>query len=159
MPAVAKRNQHRHYKTLIVLVLAMTIGAFVLFWAARFSPITPLKGTREAATDWTRISVRAETPAADRGFFHYRIDAAGRLFQSYAWKAGQGERNTPGTIHVLLTCPDDRLEVSPEQAGTLSQIISKLRQRHGVPADRVRVEPTADRTTGEDARPSRLRRT
>ncbi len=159
MSAVAKRNQHRHYKTLIVLVFAMTVGAFVLFWAARFSPVIPLRGTREAGADWTRISVRAEALPVSRGFFHYRIDAAGRLFQSYAWKAGQGERNTPGTIHVLLTCPDERLEVSPEQAKTLSQIISKLRNRHGVPADRVRVEPTADRTTGEDARPSRLRRT
>jgi hypothetical protein len=159
MLGVATRNQHRHYKTLIVLVLAMTVGAFVLFWAARVSPVTPLRGTREASADWTRISVRAEAPAASRGFFHYRIDAAGRLFQSYAWKAGQGERNTPGTIHVLLTCPDERLQISPEQAGTLSQIISKLRHRHAVPADRVRVEPTADRGAGEDAQPSRLRRT
>ncbi len=159
MAGVATRNQHRHYKTLIVLVLAMTIGAFVLFWAARLSPVIPLSATREARVDWSRISVRAEALPVTRGFFHYRIDASGRLFESYAWKAGQSERNTPGTIHVLLTCTDESLQVSPEQARTLSQIISKLRQRHSVPADRVRVEPTAARRTGDDARPSRLRRT
>lgn len=140
MPAGAISHQHRHFKTLIVLVLAMTSGTILLFWVARIAPITPLRGKSAAAAAWTRIAVRAEPAELSHGFYHYRIDATGRLFQSHAWLEGRRERTSPETVHILLTCPDRSLRVSPAQAETLSRIISELRTRHAIPPTRVSVE-------------------
>ncbi|MFQ5428837.1 MAG: hypothetical protein ACE5E1_00895 [Phycisphaerae bacterium] len=129
--------QHRHFKTLIVLVIAMTGGTFLLFWIARFAPITPL---RASVAPWDRIMVRAEPARAPRGFFHYRIGPAGRLFQSQAWLEGLHERGSHGTIHILLTCEDRDLRVTPAQAKTLSSVLSKLRREYAIPTRRVAVE-------------------
>ncbi len=137
MAAVHARHQHRHFKTLIVLVLAMTGGTFLLFGVARMSPVTPL---RASAGPWNQIVVRTEGPQSDRGFFHYRIDESGRLFQSYAWKAGQHDRRNPGTIHVLLTCPDNSLQVTGAQARTLSVILGQLQSRFAVSSDAITVD-------------------
>jgi hypothetical protein len=137
MAAVHARHQHRHFKTLIVLVLAMTGGTFLLFGIARMSPVTPL---RASAGPWNQIVVRTEGPQSDRGFFHYRIDESGRLFQSYAWKAGQHDRSNPGTIHVLLTCPDSKMQVTGPQARTLSAILGQLQEQFAVSNDAVTVD-------------------
>jgi len=140
MSAGAISHQHRHFKTLIVLVLSMTIGTILLFWVAQIAPITPLRGKTAAAVTWTRVVVRAQPAETSHGFYHYRIDESGRLFQSHAWLEGRHDRNSPGAIYVLLTCPDLRLRVSPSQAETLSRIISELRDKHAIGEERVSVE-------------------
>lgn len=137
MAAIQARHQHRHFKTLIVLVLAMTGGTFLLFTIAQFSPVTPL---RASAGPWNQIVVRTEGPQTDRGFFHYRIDDSGRLFQSYAWKAGQHDRSSPGAIHVLLTCTDHKMQVTGAQARTLSVILQQLQQQFAVSSDAISVD-------------------
>ncbi len=153
------RNQYRHYRTLIALVLAMSAGTTILFWLARFSPVTPLRSTAAGSRQWTQISVRAETDDASRGFFHYRIDDGGRLYQSYAWKAGQDERSSPRTIHILLTCLHADAKVTERQAKTLSKVISQLRDEFEIPADRVYVEAARGVAEKGEADRSRLRRT
>ncbi|MCG8408540.1 MAG: hypothetical protein MI923_25340 [Phycisphaerales bacterium] len=159
MPSGSVRHQNRHFKTLIVLVLAMTSGTFLLFWVAQVAPVTPLKGKTLSTKAWTEISVRANAASAPRGFFHYRIDHTGRLFQSNAWTAGQHDRGHPGAIHVLLTCPDYDMRVSPSQAKTLSQIISKLRHDHAIASDKVQVDATEGVVDSSQPLPRRLRRT
>ena len=140
MPAGAISHQHRHFKTLIVLVLAMTSGTVLLFWVAQIAPITPLRGKTAATAAWTQIAVRAQPAEVSHGFYHYRIDATGRLFQSRAWLEGRHDRSTPGAVHVLLTCPDRSLRVSAAQGETLSRIIAELRGKHTIPEARVSVE-------------------
>lgn len=159
MRATTARNQYRHYRTLIALVLAMSAGTSLLFWLARFSPVTPLRSTAQASLQWTQISVRAESEQAPRGFFHYRIDEAGHLYQSYAWKAGQADRGTPKTIHILLTCHDVDARVTEPQARTLSKVISQLRDQYDIAADRVYVEATRGVAERGEVDRSRLRRT
>jgi len=143
----AKQQQHRHYKTLIVLVASMTAGTLMLYSLAQLSPrVTPLSSRTPG--QWNRISIRALTSDAPRGFFHFRIDADGRLFQSRAWDAGQYERGTPGTVHVLLTCQRSDRRVTSSQADTLSRIISQLRRELSIESDNV----TVDHATGETVR-------
>lgn len=138
----AKKQQHRHYKTLIVLVASMTVGTFMLYSLAQISPkVTPLHSRTPG--HWNRISIRALTTEAQRGFFHFRIDTDGRLFQSRAWDTGQFDRGTPGTVHVLLTCKRNDLRVSSNQAETLSRIISQLRRELSIEAENVTVDSTA----------------
>lgn len=151
MPATAHRHQHRHFKTLIVLVLAMTGGTFLLFWIAQITPITPL---RASVNNWTHISVRAAEGRSTAGFYHYRIDEVGRLFRNQSWNAETGDDRPGKTIVVVLTCPNGDQRVSSAQAGTLTHLLSELRHRHGIPADRVRVEPPA----GTARRPGALPR-
>ncbi|MFQ5501829.1 MAG: N-acetylmuramoyl-L-alanine amidase [Phycisphaerae bacterium] len=156
MPAVAARHQHRHLKTLIVLVLSMTGGTYFLFWIAQFSPVTPL---RASVRNWTKISVRAESDRIPGGFYHYRVDETGRLFQSRAWETGQYERNSPGTIHILLSCGNDRVRVSPEQAKTLSRILSTLRRDYIIPVRNVVVDTNHEYADPSPKRPDTSRRT
>jgi hypothetical protein len=159
MSASAVRHQYRHYRTLIVLVLAMTAAAMLLFWLGRFSPVTPLRSTVASTKHWTQISVRAENSQSDRGFFHYRIDEAGKLFQSYAWKAGQYERSTPKTVHILLCCDEPDAKVSDSQTKTLIRLISQVRTDFDIPADRVFVEASKGIADRGEVERSRLRRT
>lgn len=159
MSAHSVRHQYRHYRTLIALVLAMTGGTMVLFWLGRFSPVTPLRSTAAMNRPWTQISVRAEDGRGARGFFHYRIDETGRLFQSYAWKAGQPDRATPKTIHVLLSCGTPDAKVTDAQARTLTRVISQIRSEHDIAADRVFVEAAKGIADRGESGSSRLRRT
>ncbi|HWL95199.1 MAG TPA: hypothetical protein VNT79_16890, partial [Phycisphaerae bacterium] len=158
MSAHAIRNQYRHYRTLIVLVLAMTVGTSMLFWLARFSPITPLRSTASTTRAWTQISVRAESSGARAGFFHYRIDETGRLFESYAWQAGQSERSAPKTVQILLTCSAPEAPVNADQAKTLAHVISSLQKRFEIAGDRIFVEAAKGVADRGSANP-RLRRT
>lgn len=144
MAAGKSRHQHRHYKTLIALVVSMTGGTFFLLWVGRLSPVTPLRGQVLATPRWTEIAVRAESDHNPRGFFHLRIDEAGRLFQSSAWKIGQPDPDHPESIHLLLTSAEEGATAAQRQ--TLSRTIADLRQQHGIPSSGVSVispEPRA----------------
>ncbi|HPF39633.1 MAG TPA: N-acetylmuramoyl-L-alanine amidase [Phycisphaerae bacterium] len=150
-----KPQQNRHYKTLIVLVCSMTIGTFVLYGMAQISPAIPLQS--RAATHWNSISIRKVVQDAPRGFFHFRIDHEGRIFQSRAWDAGQFDRSNPGAIQVLLTCDRDDLVPSYGQYESLELFISRLCKTYSIDSERgITVEQPA--ATVADARPH-LRRT
>lgn len=146
MAASKSRHQHRHYKTLIALVLSMTGGTFFLLWVGRLTPVTPLRGQVAAAQRWNEITVRAESDHNPRGFFHLRIDEAGQLFQSSAWKIGQPDPDHPEAIHVLLT---SAAGVTPAQTQTLSRTIADLRRQHGIASERVSV--VADESRAQSA--------
>ncbi len=138
MAASTSRHQHRHYKTLIALVVSMTGGTFFLLWVGRLSPVTPLRGKVPAPQRWSEIAVRAENDHNPRGFFHLRIDEAGQLYQSSAWKIGRPDPDHPETILVLLTSTDDA-GVTQVQTQTLSRTLADLRRQHGIPSERVSV--------------------
>ena len=84
--------------------------------------------------------MRAVDAHDSRGFFHLRIDEAGRLLQSSPWKAGRDEPQTPGTIHVLISCNSPEGRLTSIQTKTLTDLLTELRAKHGIPADRVRVK-------------------
>lgn len=149
-----QQQQNRHYKTLMVLVCSMTIGTFVLYGMAQISPAIPLQS--RSNNNWNRILIRATTTDAPRGFFHFRIDAEGRVFQSRAWDARQIDRNNPGAIKVLLTCDRPDLVPTPDQYHNLELFISQLRKTYYIAGENVAMEQTS--TTVADARPH-LRRT
>lgn len=138
MAASKSRHQHRHYKTLIALVVSMTGGTFFLLWVGRLSPVTPLRGQVLTTPRWSEIAVRAESNRNPRGFFHLRIDESGQLFQSSAWKIGQPDPDRPETIHLLLTSASGD-GVTDAQRQTLSRTIADLRQQHGIPSSRIGV--------------------
>lgn len=137
MAAGKSRHQHRHYKTLIALVVSMTGGTFVLLWVGKLSPVTPLRGQVPATPRWSEIAVRADSDHKPRGFFHLRIDEAGQLFQSSAWKIGQPDPDHPETIHLLLTSSSEGVTTAQKQ--TLSRTIADLRRQHAIPTNGVSV--------------------
>ena len=137
MAAAKSRHQHRHYKTLIALVVSMTGGTFFLLWVGRLSPVTPLRGQVISAPRWSGITVRTESDRNPRGFFHLRIDESGQLFQSSAWKIGQPDPDHPSAIHVLLT--SEGAGVTAAQTQTLSRTIADLRLQHGIASNDVSV--------------------
>lgn len=145
MPAKTVRHQHRHFKTLIVLVLSMTGGTYFLFWVGGLAPVTPLRGSTGLAVDapsaWDRIQVQAR-PTGDREpFFHFRIDPTGRLLESRAWQAGQGSGRATGTIHILVSCSTTEARLTASQSSALVRLIADLRGRYGIAKDRVVIEP------------------
>lgn len=141
MRAQIKSDPNRHYKTLIALVLSMTCVTLFLFWLANVTPVTPLRGKVGAAPTWDRISVRAEKePGAERGFFHFRIDEQGRLFQTSAWKGGVPSPVRRGTIHILLSNDNPLNPPTVEQTQTLSRTIKELRTRFKIGVDQVLVD-------------------
>ncbi len=160
MPATASYSHHnRHFKTLIALVLAMTGGTLLLFWLGHLSPVTPLRSQAAMPSVWTDITVRAQQTVSPRGFFHYRIDEAGRVFQSYAWKVGQHEKGVPGAVQILLTCPDRNVQLSPSQVAALSHILSDLRSQFAIPTENVHVQDTYEGVNASGVRSDHLRRT
>lgn len=140
MPARIAPHPHRHFKTLIVLVLSMTGATFFLFWLANLSPVTPLRARPMQSLNWDSISVRAERPGDTRGFFHFRIDEDGKLYQTSAWKAGQPSANLPGAIHILLSSDSGSDRPTVAQASSLSRTISELRRRYGIGESQVHVD-------------------
>ncbi len=159
MAIAASHSHHRHYRTLIALVVSMTGGTLLLYWMAQLSPVTPLRGRAGGGRTWSQIAVRALPEQLPTGFYHYRIDASGRLFASQAWEAGLPGRNAPGTVHVLLSCRDAGLRVTPSQTRTLSRVLGYLRETHAIPLDQIYVEPPATADAGPAIRSSNLRRT
>jgi hypothetical protein len=146
MPATTARHQHRHFKTLIVLVLSMTGGTMFLFWVGGLAPVTPLRGKTVAAVDnrdadnWSRISVRAQRSDQPLGFHHFRIDQQGRISEDPAWQTGQQDSRTPGTVHVVLSCDSTPDRVRPIQTKVLSRLIADLRAQYHIPKDQVRID-------------------
>lgn len=141
MAAATVRHQHRHYKTLIVLVLAMTGGTFLLFWVGKLAPVIPLRGNTQVAPSWDRILVRAEPADAvtASGFYHLRIDGCGWLYQSSAWNAGRQDRNAPGTIQLVLTSDQPGGKITPAQSQALSHVIADLCKQYRIRPERIAV--------------------
>jgi hypothetical protein len=137
MALIHARNQHRHLKTLIVLVLSMTGGTIFLYWVGRLTPVTPLRA--KASPAWNQIIVRPADPAHEDGFFHLKVDEKGRLVQSPAWLTQQPAEGGEGVIQLLVTsaAADDR--ITPLQTKTLAQTITSLRRDYRIPADRVHI--------------------
>ena len=138
MPAKSASHAHRHYKTLVALVLSMTGGTIFLFWLGNITPVTPLRGKAQSNTVWNRITVRTDTTAS--GFFHFRIDENGSLFQTQAWKIGQHSPRNPGSIEILLTSQDLARPIAAAQREALSRTLSDLRRQYQIAADRVTAE-------------------
>jgi hypothetical protein len=137
MPARTASTSHRHFKTLIALVLSMTGGTFFLFWLANLSPVIPLRARPNQAANWDRISVRTARPGDDRGFFHFRIDEQGHLFQTSAWKAGQASAGSPGVIHILLSSEGNSDRATTVQTTALSRAIADLCRQYGISENRI----------------------
>lgn len=113
----------------------MTGGTFFLFWIGKLAPVTPLR-----AKVWNQIVVRSVSPTEDRGFFHFRVDREGRLYQSNAWSNGRRASPGEGAIYILVSRASDGPEILPAQTRAISVIVSDLTQRYHIPPDRVSVD-------------------
>jgi len=138
-----------------MLVLAMTGGTMSLFWLAQVSPVTPLSGRTASPSAWNAIAIRTASSDDPRGFYHFRIDESGRVFQSGAWQGFRSHPDTPGAIHILVTTNRPGQIVSPAQAATLSRTLSDLQSRLSIPDARIVVADDAP-ATGETERSVRL---
>lgn len=137
MAASSRRHRHRHYKTLILLVLSMTGGTFLLLWLAQFSPVTPLRSRTPGQGDWREVVIRAESASTSSGFYHLRVDRNGRLYRSEAWRHQQPHPDQPTTVQVLLSATNSDGRPTPAQQQTLSRVLAELSSRHGITSDRV----------------------
>ena len=135
MPANSSRHQFRHFKTLIVLVLAMTGGTIFLYWVGRLAPVTPLRAKTPAA--WSQILVRATDPQADQGFFHFRIDEQGHVDESNAWAGQRYAANSEGTIHLVVSCSAADGKLTTAQTNALTRTLTGLRKTFGIPTERI----------------------
>jgi len=141
MQAHAALHKHRHLKTLILLVISMTVGAFFLFWLGQMTPVTPLRGKSKVAASWNQISVRTSSAqAVDTGFFHLRIDEFGRLFQTNAWRAHTADPRKVGTIQVVLSLADTNAGISKTQERALARLIKDLRREFAISAEEIRLD-------------------
>lgn len=141
----AARHQHRHYKTLIVLVLSMTSGTLFLFWVGKLAPakpLTALRGEVSAVERWDQILVQAQRAEDPEGFHHFKIDEAGRPTKSPAWDAGRHDERGSGAIHILVTCDSPDAQLTPLQGEQLARLIAILRAEHPIGRDRVQVLKT-----------------
>lgn len=137
MSAPSRRHQHRHYKTLILLVLSMTGGTALLLWLAQYSPVTPLRSRMAGQGEWREICIRAESAATSSGFYHLRVDRTGRLYRSEAWKQQQSHPDQPGAVQILLSATNQDGRPTPAQQQTLSRVLAELFERHSIASDRV----------------------
>ena len=142
MAATATRHQHRHFKTLILLVIAMTVGTFFLFWVDRLTPLTA-----RTATPWREIAIRSAGVSGDWGFYHIRIDESGDLYETNAWQTGPRDPRAGGTIHVVLTRQDPRRTAPHAQAAALARVLEQLRGKYRIPQRHVRVVGPSDAVT------------
>ena len=137
MPAAAVRHQHRHFKTLIALVVATTGGTFFLYGAAKLSPVTPLRANVSADKLWTDIDVSEQLPGSATGFYHWRIDKSGRpASPSDAWNNNQDPYGN-GRIQLLVASPSKDGGITKRQAEQLDRLITELRGKYNIPKDRV----------------------
>lgn len=137
MATVAARHQHRHLKTLILLVVSMTGGTIFLYWVGKLAPVTPLRAKTAAA--WNQIVIRPVSPRADQGFYHLRIDQHGRVEESSAWAAQRHARDNEGAIHIVVACAKPDSRVTTAQSKALTKTISNLRKTYAIPAEKVRL--------------------
>lgn len=147
MPQDSARHQHRHFKTLILLVISTTGGTFFLFWADQLAPTQrpqTLQGLAATApSPWNGINVRTES-RANPGFFHFRIDPSGRLFQSSAWRTKLQAPGSEGVIHVVLSRPRPDRPPSKSQAEMLARIVDRLQRQYRIPGNRISAAPRPD---------------
>jgi len=139
MPTVSV--QQRHFKTLIALVLAMTGGTLLLFGVAKLTPVmhvAPLRADARAAKTWTQVVVRSAAADSPKGFFHWRIDEVGRLYQTDAWANGQ-DSSGDGSIQVLISTSAPGGKITPKQSQQLTRLLADLQGQFGISKDRVRV--------------------
>lgn len=140
MPQDSARHQHRHFKTLILLVISTTAGTYFLFWADQLAPtqrpqtLQGLSATAEAP--WDGILVRTESEQKP-GFFHFRIDNSGQLYQSSAWRTSRQDPRSEGVIHLVLS--RSRFDQSPSrpQADTLARVLDHLQRKYGISRSRI----------------------
>lgn len=137
MAIASTRSQHRHYKTLIVLVVAMTGGTLFLYWVGQLSPVTPLRSSTPSAEAWRQIGIRVQPTSEFAGFYHWRVDEHGDLYRSAAWRQGQQDPTLPGTIQILLTTAARTDRVGENQAKALARLVGDLRERYHIQEDRV----------------------
>ncbi len=141
MQANSVANKNRHFKTLILLVVSMTFGAFFLFWLGQMTPVTPLTARAKTSATFKDIAVRTTlAEARDKSFFHLRIDEQGRLFQTTAWKAKAHDPRRLGTIEVVLTLPDRDEGITAVQEKSLAKLLADLRKDFAIPTDNIRLD-------------------
>ncbi len=146
-----RQHQHRHYKTLIILVLAMTGGMLFLFWVAEMAPVTPLRSQVPATEPWDRILVKAQDLSSPKGFCHIYIDEQGQPFKSRAWEERREQPGNDGAIVVVVGCESAEGRLTNSQAKALSRIIADLRARHRIRGDHVEVvTPSRLASSGDD---------
>jgi hypothetical protein len=142
MAAPSVRNQHRHFKTLILLVVSMTVGTVFLYWIDEVSPSHRKSAFQRlaaaSASPWNSIDVRTEN-ADDGNGFHFHIDPSGRLFRSRLWSPDEATANSNGVIQILVTPgPRSRGEISRTQQDTLARLIDQLSREYRIPPERIR---------------------
>ncbi len=145
MAAATCKHKHRHFKTLILLVVSMTGGAFLLFWVDQNTPTHRPRTLRGLVptTGWTDVAVRTVSAAENHGFFHFRIASDGQWYQSNAWAQGRRDEKSTSTIHVVLTKPGDTGRVSTAQQSALRQLVDQLRRQYQIAPDHIKPVQTA----------------
>ena len=151
MAAAPCKHKHRHLKTLILLVVSMTGGAFLLFWVDQNTPTHRPRTLRGLvpSSGWTDVAVRTVPAAGEHGFFHFRIASDGQWYQSSAWTQGQRDPKAQSTIHVVLTKPAGASRVSDAQQSALRKLVEQLRRQYQIAPDHIR--PVQDTLTRSDA--------
>ncbi|MBI5764040.1 MAG: N-acetylmuramoyl-L-alanine amidase [Planctomycetes bacterium] len=152
MQAQSVANKNRHFKTLILLVVSMTVGAFFLFWLGQMTPVTPLSARAKSAAPFKEIAVRtgmAET--RDKSFFHLRIDEEGRLFQTTAWKAKAHDPRRLGTIQIVLTVSEQDEGISAAQQKCLARLLADLRKDFAIASSNIRLDKMPTLASHEDS--------
>lgn len=145
MAAAPCKHKHRHFKTLILLVVSMTGGAFLLFWVDKNTPTHRPRTLRGMVANhaWTDVAVRAVGAGEDHGFFHFRIAPDGQWYQSNAWTERRRDPKAESTIHVVLSRPVGSSRVSDAQQSALRQLVEQLRREYKISLDHVRPVATA----------------
>ena len=143
MASQSIKHSNRHFKTLILLVVSMTAGAFLLFWIDKHTPTHRPRTLRglTASKPWTDVAIRSAASAQGVGLFHFRIDADGNWYQSSAWKNGLRDPANEGTIHILLTRDGGG---SPEaQQLALRRLVDQIQREHRIDTDHIHAIPAA----------------
>jgi hypothetical protein len=145
MSASSAAHKNRHYKTLIVLVLSMTMGTLFLFWLGKFTPVTPLRASTGRA--WHQISVRSVVQGESDGFYHLKVNGDGQVVPSSASERGQANPlGNPDTIQIVLRTSGPDSELSVAQTKALSKLIANLCKKHSIAANQVFADSAAPRT-------------
>lgn len=152
MQAQSVSNKNRHFKTLILLVVSMTFGAFFLFWLGQMTPVTPLSARAKSAATFKDIAVRTGmAESRDKSFFHLRIDEEGRLFQTTAWKAKAHDPRRLGTIQIVLTVSEQDEGITTAQEKCLAKLLSDLRNEFAIANSNIRLDRTPTLASHEDS--------
>jgi hypothetical protein len=117
-----------------------------LFWIDYLAPThrpRSLLGMTAVSGAWNSVAVRTQDARDEAGFFHFRIDEAGQLYQSNHWKSGFQHPASEGVIHVVVSVSDPAAPINASQNSVLAQVITQLCRDHRIPQERVQVIPLA----------------